>query len=39
MYWISAAAFALLLVLWKISTNSIVYLAARCDGRSYSCFS
>jgi NADH-quinone oxidoreductase subunit L len=27
MYWISAAAFALLWCLWKISTNSIVYLA------------
>jgi NADH-quinone oxidoreductase subunit L len=26
MYWISAAAFALLWCLWKISTNSIVYL-------------
>jgi hypothetical protein len=30
MYWISAAALLYSWSLWKISTNSIIYLVARC---------
>jgi NADH-quinone oxidoreductase subunit L len=39
MYWISAAAFALFIGACGKSAQIPLYLVARCDGRSYSCFS